>query len=232
MLVLDWMTKEVFSVAPGTTLLTCSKRFKDHDVTTMPVVEGHHHEVVGIVTAAQVRERMPKAEISRDIVDVLESLERVKARDFMTPRPVTIDYRSTVPQAARVMLDKRIHFLSVVDGERKLVGVLTEWDLFQALAKIAGGGVSDGVELVCDIENEQGALRELLRQIRDSGPRIASVQSTLSDDGTMREVLVSFWSDDPAVESKALDSLHSHPGLRFWNHRGVIFMRDQTEAGS
>ena len=229
MLVLDWMTKEVFSVAPESTLLVCSKRFKDHDVTTMPVVDGNR-EVAGIVTAAQVRERMPRAEISRDIVDVLESLERVKARDFMNPKPVTIDYRSTVPQAARLMLDKHVRFLPVVDGESKLVGVLTEWDLFQAMAKISGGGVSDGVELVCDIENKQGALRELLRQIRDQGPRIAAVQSTLSEDERTREVLIRFWSDDPAVESKALDTLQGHPGLRFWNHRGVIFMRDQAKG--
>ena len=228
MLVLDWMTKEVFSVAPDTTLLACSKRFKDHDVTAMPVVN-EAREVVGLVTASQVRERMPKAEISRDIVDVLDTLERVKARDFMKEKPVTIDYRHTVPQAARLMLDKNVRFLPVLDGDNKLVGVLTEWDLFQALAKISGGGVSDGVELVCDVENKQGALRELLRQIRDSGPRIAAVQSTLSDDGTMREVLIRFWANDPAVESKALDSLQGHPGLRFWNHRGVIYMRDQPK---
>ena len=229
MLVLDWMTKEVFSVAPDTTLLACSKRFKDHDVTAMPVVN-EAREVVGLVTASQVRERMPKAEISRDIVDVLDTLERVKARDFMKEKPVTIDYRHTVPQAARLMLDKNVRFLPVLDGDNKLVGVLTEWDLFQALAKISGGGVSDGVELVCDVENKQGALRELLRQIRDSGPRIAAVQSTLSDDGTMREVLIRFWANDPAVESKALDSLQGHPGLRFWNHRGVIYMRDQPKS--
>ena len=230
MLILDWMTKEVFSVTPDTSLLVCSKRFKDHDVAAMPVVD-ENREVVGVVTAVAVRGHMPKAEISRDIVDVLESMERIKARDFME-RPVTIDFRSTVPQAARVMLDKRIHFLAVVDGERKLVGVLTEWDLFLALDKISVGGVSGGVEMVCDIENKQGALRELLRQILDSGSRIASVHSTLSEGGAMREVLIHFWSEDPALESKALDSLHGHPGLRFWNHRGVVYLRDQLPTGS
>ena len=228
MLILDWMKLDVIFVTPETTLLKCSKLFKEHNITTMPVLTDAH-EVVGVVTRTDVQGLMPRAELSRDIVDALESMERTKVKSFMS-KPVMVDYRGTVPQAARLMVDKHVRFLPVVGEGNKRVGILTEWDVFQALSAISAGGMTAGVELVCDIENKQGALREIIGHIRDCGPRIATVQSVLSEDASTREVLICFWADDPALESKALDSLRDHPGLRFWNHRGVIFIRDQVEA--
>ena len=226
MLILDWMKTDVISVTPDTTLLKCSKLFKEHNITTMPVITDAW-AVAGVVTRTDVQGLMPRAELSRDIVDALETMERTKVKSFMS-EPVVVDYRGTVPQAARLMVEKHVRFLPVVGEGNKLMGILTEWDVFQALATISAGGMTAGGELVCDIENKKGALREIIGHIRDCGPRIATVQSVLSADETIREVLICFWADDPALESKALDSMRDYPGLRFWNHRGVIFMRDQA----
>jgi acetoin utilization protein AcuB len=42
-------------------------------------------------------------------------------------------------EAARKMIDKKIGCLPVVDGDR-LIGIITETDIFTALAKVLGGG--------------------------------------------------------------------------------------------
>lgn len=62
----------------------------------------------------------------------------MKVRDVMTSRVVTISPDATVREAAQRMLSKRISGLPVVDGEGKLVGIVTEGD-FLRRAEIGTG---------------------------------------------------------------------------------------------
>ena len=52
-----------------------------------------------------------------------------KVQDFMTPNPVTISPTASVEDAVKVMEDKGISGLPVLDNEGKLVGILSEGDL-------------------------------------------------------------------------------------------------------
>lgn len=52
----------------------------------------------------------------------------ITAKDVMTPEPVTVSKTATVTEAARLMVDKKVGALPVVDGG-KLVGIVTEGDL-------------------------------------------------------------------------------------------------------
>ena len=55
----------------------------------------------------------------------------MKAQDVMTRDVITIDPDSTVLQAARLMLQHHVSGLPVVDGNRNLVGVLSEGDFLR-----------------------------------------------------------------------------------------------------
>ncbi len=55
----------------------------------------------------------------------------LKAQDIMTPRVVTIRPDATVEQAVSIMLERRISGLPVVNGEGRLVGMITEGDLLR-----------------------------------------------------------------------------------------------------
>jgi len=52
-----------------------------------------------------------------------------KAKDIMTHAPFTVGPDEEVAQAARIMLDKRVNGLPVVDDEQRLVGIITQSDL-------------------------------------------------------------------------------------------------------
>ena len=54
----------------------------------------------------------------------------MKARDVMTPNVVSVQSQAAVIQAIRIMLQKRISGLPVVDDGR-VVGILTEGDLLR-----------------------------------------------------------------------------------------------------
>ena len=48
MLIREWMTKDVITVTPDTSMLKASKLMKDHNIRRLPVLDGKH--VVGIVS--------------------------------------------------------------------------------------------------------------------------------------------------------------------------------------
>lgn len=52
----------------------------------------------------------------------------ITAKDVMTPEPVTVGRTATVTEAAKLMVDKKVGALPVLEGD-KLVGIVTEGDL-------------------------------------------------------------------------------------------------------
>jgi CBS domain-containing protein len=71
----------------------------------------------------------------------------MKAKDVMSVEVVTISSRATVLEAAKLMLDRRISGLPVVNEEGRLVGIVTEGDLLRR-AEI-------GTELLPSMPNPQ-----------------------------------------------------------------------------
>jgi CBS domain-containing protein len=55
-------------------------------------------------------------------------------RDLMTPNPVTVQPDTPVDAIARILLDRRINGVPVVDGQNHLLGVVTAEDLIYRAA--------------------------------------------------------------------------------------------------
>lgn len=55
----------------------------------------------------------------------------MKARDVMTPDPVTVSPLHSVRHAAQIMLERHVSGLPVLDDEGRLVGLVTEGDLLR-----------------------------------------------------------------------------------------------------
>jgi len=62
-------------------------------------------------------------------------MAELKVRDVMTPDPVTVGPDMTVTEAARVMVERRIGALPVMDGD-EMVGIVTEGDLIMQDVKL------------------------------------------------------------------------------------------------
>lgn len=59
----------------------------------------------------------------------------LRVEDIMSVPPITVDRETPVEQAAKVMDDKRISSVMVVDENGKLVGIFTDRDLRFAVAE-------------------------------------------------------------------------------------------------
>jgi CBS domain-containing protein len=59
--------------------------------------------------------------------------DRIRVRHLMTRPAVTVHLNTSVERAARLMLERHIHRLVVVDEEELPIGVLTSTDLLRTL---------------------------------------------------------------------------------------------------
>ena len=147
-------------------------------------------------------------------------LAGIKARDIMTPNPVTISPIDTVEKAAMMLLDRKFSGLPVVEESGKLVGVISEHDVFKALVAISGareGGVQVGIE----VENRPGAMRPVFDLLREKGCRILSVLSTnLEEDGTdsgLRHVFVRLRSlASREEEERVVEAMRAMTKVLYW----------------
>lgn len=133
-LVRDWMTPHPITIDPKTTLPDAHRLMKDCHIRRLPVVE--HGKLVGIVTLGDIREAGPSDATTLSIYEVHYLLSKLSVEKVMTRHPLTISPNATIRQAAKLMLENKIGGLPVVEEESgKLVGIITESDIFRVLAQ-------------------------------------------------------------------------------------------------
>ncbi|WP_405890954.1 CBS domain-containing protein [Streptomyces sp. NBC_01527] len=116
--VFDLMTPTVVSVQRGTTFKEIARLLDEFDITAVPVVD-EDDRPVGVVSEADLlRSRSSRGRANTAV-------------DLMNHPAITAAPEWNVVRAARVMEKHKIKRLPVVDGEGRLIGVLSRSDLLQ-----------------------------------------------------------------------------------------------------
>ena len=140
MLIQNWMTTEVITVTPETSLLKIGKLMRDNNVRRLPVLDGKGRHVVGIISDRDVRDASPSKATTLDMYEMHYLLAELRAKDIMTPRPFTVKPTDTVEKAAMMMLDNKFGGLPVVEESGRLAGIISDQDVFKALVSITARG--------------------------------------------------------------------------------------------
>jgi acetoin utilization protein AcuB len=127
-----WMTRDLQTVAPTSTLATIAARMARHKIRRMPVVSesASGMKLLGIVSHSDLLHAFPpninpfavNAADSMAAIEVAAGGSRVTAADL-------------IEGAARLMRDHKIGSLPVV-SQHLLVGLITESDIFRALVEV------------------------------------------------------------------------------------------------
>lgn len=205
MKVADAMSVDVVTVSPETPLKDAAALLARHGISGLPVVEGE--AVVGVVSEADVVARSTGRRESRSLLGALfggdrhgENISGATVKDAMTSPAVTIAPGRQVADAARVMVERRVNRLPVVE-DSQLVGIVTRADLVRAFVRpdeelereiredVAETALwIDGRSL--DVSVDRGAVRlggeverradaELLERFTAAVPGVVSVDSEL-----------------------------------------------------
>lgn len=153
----DIMTRDFYSVAPDTPLVEVEWGLSRRRVSGAPVVQGD--KLVGVISRADIVRHLGfghvLSEMAVDYYRQLEGLlegthvdgdvEKVTdeglgrqlrsmlARDAMSDDPVTVTPDTSVERVAQTMLERRVHRVVVVEGQRP-VGLIASLDLLTLLA--------------------------------------------------------------------------------------------------
>ena len=131
-LVRDWMSANPLTIDPKTSMHDAHKLMRERHVRRLLVVE--NDKLIGIVTLGDVQMAEPSSATSLSIFELNYLLAKLTIDEIMTRNPITVQVSATVRDAAKLMLDHTIGGLPVMDGD-KLVGIITESDIFRVLVQ-------------------------------------------------------------------------------------------------
>jgi CBS domain-containing protein len=139
------MQREVATLHPDSPITAVVELLLDKDFTAVPVVDDQD-KVVGMVSDNDLLtrggmkvtislKRATDLDYVRGLHDSLENPHR-KVSEVMTSQVVTITPDAILARAARLMVEKHLKRLPVVDSDGKLVGILGRLDILNTIAAV------------------------------------------------------------------------------------------------
>jgi acetoin utilization protein AcuB len=165
-LVRDIMRSPVVAVPPGTTLADAYRTMREKGFRHLPVVEGER--LVGVITDRDLR-------LATSALAPVPFGADASVSAVMCPEPLTADAGDAVEDAARVMRERKIGCLPVVEDGR-VIGIITGIDLLDALIRMTGVEKPSG-RLEVTLPDRPGELARLTAFI---GERALNVHSILT----------------------------------------------------
>ena len=171
MLVKDKMSTELLTVAPETTLPDAQALMEEKKVRRLPVVE--NGRLVGIVTLLDLVRASPSPATSLSMWELNYLLAKLQLKDIMTKKVITVSPGDPIDDVAALMQEKKIGGLPVIEDD-KLVGMITETDIFAAFVEMFGV-VRGGLRLTLELPDRHGALADVAELFRNFGVGVVSV---------------------------------------------------------
>ena len=146
--VADVMTSEVLTVKRETPLKEAIQILADKKISALPVVE-ESGKLVGILSEGDLMwqesgvEAPPYIMLLDSIIYLQNPTQHDKeihkalgqtVGEVMSDRPLTIKPEQLVREAARLMHDKKIRRLPVIDERERVIGIITQGDIVRMMA--------------------------------------------------------------------------------------------------
>jgi CBS domain-containing protein len=182
---IDIMTPKVVSVGPEAEVREIAQLLLQHRISAVPVVDDEH-KVLGIISEGDLMRRVKNDDDGshswwlslftggKDPVDYVK-LHGRKAREVMTPKPLTVEENTPLHTIARLLEKNHIKRVPVVrDG--KLVGIVSRANLLQGIANAAVAPTQSPTDdrqireaILKEVEHNTGVPTESISVIVDGG---------------------------------------------------------------
>ena len=135
MLVKNWMHKNPVTISSDMLAAEAKAMFDEHHLPFIPVVDGG--TLRGILARRDIREAASCVTASQSIHEVNFFNTRLKVKDLMVRKPVTLSVDDTVETALIRGKEFSRSFFPIMEGE-KLVGTISDRDLSSSMYQILG----------------------------------------------------------------------------------------------
>lgn len=186
MQVKDRMTPNPITVTEDTAFEDALRLMRDKKIRRLPVMrEGR---LVGIVSEKDLLYASPSPATSLSVFEMHYLLSKLRVKDVMTKRVITVGEDCPLEEAARIMVDHKIGCLPVLrDGS--LVGIITETDIFKTFVEMLGGR-EKGLRLTLDVTEGKGVLAAISSEIARENGNIVTLATFQGKDPRERIITV------------------------------------------
>jgi acetoin utilization protein AcuB len=172
MLVKYWMSPQVFTIDAEASMQDAVNLMKNHNIRMLPVTK--KEKLVGILTDRDLKHASASDATTLEIHELLYLLSKIKVKDIMSKNPITVPPDLTVEETAEVLLKDKISGAPVLNSSGKIVGIITQSDIFKVLISLTGVG-SSGIQFAFKLEDRPGSIKEVADIIRSFGGRMVSI---------------------------------------------------------
>ena len=146
--VADVMTANPTTVSPQTSLQEAIQILAEKEISGLPVVD-ENQQLVGVISETDLTWQAtgvdaPPYVMFLDSVIYLqnplkhnEEVHKALGQtvgEVMSDRPTTVKGSQLVREAAKIMHDKKVRRLPVIDNDSKLIGIITQGDVIKMMA--------------------------------------------------------------------------------------------------
>lgn len=203
MLIRHLMTEHPTAVSPDTSLSQAYEQLRDQKFDCLPVLD-RDGALVGIIQVTDIYEAC------MDLGRQVALTKSVGA--FMVSPVVTIETDAPVERAATLMLQKDVPALPVMD-DGKLVGMVTEHEIFKSAAAMLGSG-SGTYRLTLVVPDARGQLYRIAEIVKGLGLSITSLATFHSEVLQQYKIVLRVHADvieelEGSLEQSGFKVLHS-----------------------
>lgn len=179
MIVSKRMTANPTTIASAMTILDALQIMRSNKFRRLPVVD--NGKLVGIVTDRDLREVSASPATSLSVFELNYLLAKMQVKDIMTKKVLTVSADATVEEAALIMYNNKIGGLIVLDDKQKVVGILTETDIFKTFVDVMG--LPQGkTRLSIIVPDRLGVIHDISGVFKELGVSIGSFASYPTDE--------------------------------------------------
>ena len=211
MFVGERMSRPVISVTPETPINEALAMFKEEHIRRAPVMKDG--KLVGIVSERDLINASPSPVTTLSIWEMNYLISKVTVSQVMSKKVITVDQDTPIEEAARIMADKKIGGVPVVSAG-KLVGIITETDLFKTFLELMGAR-QKALRVTATIEDKPGQLARLTKAIANCGGNFISFGMFSGPDANTRAVTFKVDGMKKNMVKEALEPIV----VKFWDIR-------------
>lgn len=173
MVVEMWMTRDPITIAPETSISAAAVEMSRRHIRRLLVTENTRKgpRLIGIVSSHDVGRAFPQ-DLNPFSAEVWEGTLKRPVSAFMTRRVQTTTSETPIEEAALSLRIHKVGALPVLSGPR-LVGIITESDIFQAFIEMIGVN-TEGIRIAFDIGDDEELISTMMEISKRHGVRLAS----------------------------------------------------------
>lgn len=171
MLVGERMSRPVIMVSPDAPINDVLAMFRKEHIRRAPVVKDGR--LVGIVSQTDLLNASPSPVTTLSVWEMNYLLSKVTVSRVMSKKVRTVSVSTPIEEAARIMADSKIGGLPVMN-DGKLVGIITETDLFKIFLEMMGAR-QKATRITATIPDKRGTLGKLTKAVANAGGNIISL---------------------------------------------------------